>query len=479
MKKTKILILTDSPKIHTGLGGNCREVFKTLLAKYPDKYEIQQLGWFNFGGQENVPWPVHNTNIIKKPDGNADMDHEDRYGQKTFEAVRAQFNPDIVWSAGDLWCFTHMLNSPTRNLFRLALYYTIDGAPYFGTVLEPNRKSEWGSLLSRADEVVVWSEFGQKVLQDSCPELKNRDVKVIYHPAQPDLFKTLTPEQKKAERNRLYTGQIPKEAFILGYIGRNQFRKQNYKMWEVLHYVKHGDYIECQDCDRITVKEFDWCTQKPKSSGDLFMYEQGYDYKNCWYCRSANIVPGKPTSDILLWQHMNRTDPGYNYPLHAKMWDIEDRVIISGALNSTTGLSPQQLASIIPTWDGLIYLSGGEGFGIPAFEAQQCGLPIIYTNYSSHMDFAKHGGLPVRCSFIPEFAFAINRAIADTGDTVKQIMWAYRNRDKFAQLGLQGSQFAATKTPESIVEQWDDLFTKMMLKPLAVNGSKQIYATTL
>lgn len=478
MKKTKLLLVTDSPKIHTGLGGNCRLVFTELLKNYPDKYDIESIGWFNFNGVENVPWPIHNTNVIAHPDGRHDLDHDDRYSQKTFESYLAKIKPDIVWSAGDIWCFNHMLNSPSRNLFRLALYYTIDGAPYFGTHLNPGKSSEWGSLLNRSDEVIVWSEFGEKVLKDSCPELKDKKLHVIYHPTQPNLFKRLTPAEKKAKRDRLYTNGIPKDAFILGFIGRNQFRKQNYKMWEVMHYVKHGDYIECADCERITIKEFDWSSQKTKTN-DLHRYEEGYDYSHCWYCKSKNINIGIPNKDILLWQHMNRSDPGYNYNLHSKMWDIEDRVIISGASNSTTGLQPEQLADIMSTWDGFLYLSGGEGFGIPAFEAQQCGLPIIYANYSSHADFAKHGGLPVRCDFIPEFAFGINRSIADTGDTIRQILKAYRNRGWFYDLGAEGKAFADTKSPKAIAEQWDALFTSMMQKPLPVHGNKLVYATSV
>lgn len=478
MTKIKILTVTDSPRIHTGLGENCRLMFKDLLARYPDKYEVESLGWFNFSNSEPISWPVHSTNTVQQPNGTHAFDAEDRYGQRTFEGVLAKFKPDIVWAAGDMWCFEHLIHSPNRNSFRLSLYYTIDGAPYFGTWLNPDHSSEWGSKLCKADEVVVWSEFGEKVLKESCPELRNRDISVIYHPTDVSRFRYLNPEQKKKERQRLYSGHVPTDAFVLGFIGRNQFRKQNYKIWEVMHYIKHGDYIECKDCDRITIKEYNWNNQTVKT-GPTYRYEASYNYDCCWYCRSKNITEGQARPDIYLWQHMPKTDPAYNFDLHAKMWKIQDKVICTGIENQGKGIPAQQLAELMSTWDGFVYLSGGEGFGIPAFEAQMCGLPVIYSNYSSHADFAQYGGLPVRCDFIPEFAFAINRAIADTGDTIKQILWAYRNRDKFAQLGQNGRVNAISKNVTTISTQWNNLFDKMMAQPTSLVGAKSIYATVV
>jgi glycosyltransferase involved in cell wall biosynthesis len=124
----------------------------------------------------------------------------------------------------------------------------------------------------------------------------------------------------------------------------------------------------------------------------------------------------------------------------------------------------------------MLYLSGGEGFGIPAFEAMMCGVPLIYTNYSSHADFCKYGGLPVRVDFIPEMAFGIHRSMADTNHAVEQCMYAYNNRDKFKELGLNGRSFALTKTLDTIVDSWHNMFQEEMNKPLPINSSEKIYS---
>lgn len=478
MKPIKILLVTDSAQIHTGLGENCRLVFKDLVARFPGKYEIHQLGWFHINPTEQVPWTVHATNFIKQPNGSMDIDVNDKYGQRSFEAILAQVKPDIVWSSGDLWCFDHLLNSPNRNNFRLALYYTIDGSPYFGSWLKPNDSSEWGQRLKKTDSLIVWSEFGKEVLKESCPELKNKEIDVIYHPSDTNRFKALDRPAKVELRKKLYKDQINQDAFILGFIGRNQFRKQNHRMWEVLGYAINGHYIECKTCNRVTVKEFNWCTQTARV-GNTYRYEAGYNYDHCWYCKSKDIVSGTPLKDLMLWQHTPMTDPGYNINLHLTMYNIANNVIRTSMTGPSHGFSPQQMADMISSWDGMLYISGGEGFGIPAFECQAAGLPIIYSNYSSHADFAKHGGLPVRCEFIPEFVFGIHRAMVDPGDCVKQLLWAYRNREEFAALGLKGQAFSKTKSIANVGDQWDSLFTRMMKEKVGAHGAKRVYGTSV
>ena len=477
-KKTKILLVTDSGKIHTGLAENVRLVFKNILEQYPDKYEICQHGWFNFNGVEEVPWPIHNTNVIQN-NGKPDIDPHDRYGQRSFEGVLQKFQPDIVWASGDLWCFDHILNSPNRNKFRLIVYYTIDGAPYWGGHIEPGVKSEWGEKLSRADQVAVWSEWGVDVLSKSCPELSSSDIVSIYHPIDTNRFSIMSKEEKMLFRKKTYAEGIPNDAFILGWSGRNQFRKQNYIMWEVLHYIVYGDYIQCNNCNKVTVKEYDHSAMKSREIGDLLMYDKDYDYKTCWHCQSKDIINGKPIDDIFLWLHMNKEDPGYKADLHSKMWKVNDRCIYTNGLTTSKGLPPKVVADLYASWDGMLYLSGGEGFGIPAFETMASGVPIIYTNYSSHRDFCKHGGLSVNVRYIPELTFTIHRSITEINDAIKKVLWAYNNREEFAELGKKGREFALTKDLNSISKKWINVFDKLMKKQVSVIDTSKVYTQVI
>ena len=113
--KTKILICTHSAAMHSGLSETTRHIFIPLLQKYGDKYEIHQLGYFNFGKpSEKVPWPIYTTKVDQTPQG-PKPDMNDRFGQISFDNVVEKVKPDIVFGYGDMWHFEHMLNSPQRN----------------------------------------------------------------------------------------------------------------------------------------------------------------------------------------------------------------------------------------------------------------------------------------------------------------------------------------------------------------------------
>lgn len=473
-KPIKLLLSTDSAIVHTGLAETTRLVFRRMLEKFPGKYEIEQLGWFHMPGHrsaEEVPWKIHPTRMTEQG-----FDPADKYGQQSFEKVRAEFKPDIVYVNGDLWCFDHLLNSPTRNTFRLITYYTIDGEPYYGHDFHPNKSSAWGTKLSRADRVVVLSEYGKHVLTHSCPELKEDDPTVIYHPVDLQRFNPVQYDDLQEYRRSIYASGIPTDAFIMGWIGRNQFRKQNYKMWETLHHIKHGDYIECEECGRVTRKEIDRATRVARPVGKLRLYDPDYDYKTCWYCSSSNILEGQPLDDVLLWMHMNKTDPGWKVPDLVHQWDIADKIIHPSYIEQAFGLKPEELAQLIASWDCMLYLSGGEGFGIPPYESMASGIPVIYSNYSSHADFCQHGGLPVRCDLIPELAFSINRALADVNDAIAKVLWGYRNRRAFKALGLKGREWCESKSIDAIVDQWDAVFTETMKQEVGINSTERLYA---
>jgi glycosyltransferase involved in cell wall biosynthesis len=475
-KPIKLLISTDSGKIHTGLAETTRLVFKRLLSKYPGKYEIHQLGWFHSEhGPATVPWKIYSTKINDK----RQHDPKDRYGQQSFEALLRQVNPDIVYSNGDLWCFEHILDSPSRNLFRFIAYYTIDGAPYWGNGFNPGVSTHWGSKLAKADRVVVLSEFGKETLQNSMPEMADKNIEVIYHPVDIDRFNPLTYDQIYEKRTQLYAPNIPNNAFIMGWVGRNQFRKMNYKTWELLHYLVHGDYIQCRDCNRVTRKEFDRPTCKSREVGKLRMYDKDYDYSYCWYCMSANIVDGVPKDDIYLWNHMNKTDPGWRFDDIGSMLNIRDKTIFTPNLTAARGIPPSQLAELIATWDCMIYLSGGEGFGIPAYEAMMAGIPVIYTDYSSHADFSQHGGYRVRCDMIPELNFSIHRAVADVDHAIEVMLHAYNNKDEIKATGLNGRKWCESRPLDGVVDQWDKVFTEMMMHSVGLNSTEKIYAQSI
>lgn len=457
----KILTSTDSPALTSGLASTARNIFLPLIKRYPGKYEMHSLGFFHFNPTEPIPWPIYQTKINRTPNG-PQMDLEDKYGEKSFDEIAARIKPDIVFGYGDYWHFAPTINSVYRNNYRLCLYYTIDGSPYYGH-LEADGSTHWGAGLSKADQIVSLSHFGKDVLYKSCPELKDREIKVAYHPIDVNKYPLLTQEQKQENRERVTNKIIgARNNFICGFVGRNQFRKQNYKLWELAHYMVHGDYIECKECNRITSKEWDFASRKSKEKDDLTLYDVGYDYSYCWHCRSENIVKGEPNPNFYLWCHSPKNDPGYNMDLHQRMWDISPYCIYTPVEGQR--LSREHLTRIMCCFDAMYYPSGGEGFANPISEILSLGIPIVYSNYSAHAENAKHGGLPVRVTYIPELFHGIQRATVDNNHAIEQMLKLVRDKEFRIKLGLEGRDYISQFSLDTMAEVWDGIFSSMMLK---------------
>jgi glycosyltransferase involved in cell wall biosynthesis len=408
----------------------------------------------------------------------------DRYGQLSFDEVVSNIKPDIVFGYGDMWHFDHMLSSPLRNSFRLLCYYTIDGQPYFGHLNKDNT-TEWGKKLLKADEIVVLSHFGKEVLERGNTELKDKDIKVMYHPLDMQRYPNRSDKDIMDIREKVLPKHIPRKAFIAGWLGKNQFRKQNYKLWEITHYIVHGDYIRCRSCDRITIKEYNHTTRETKDPdkypGELdkiTMYDEKYRYKECWHCKSVDIVKGKPNKDFYMWFHMAKDDPGYNPDLHENMWNITDRCMYTKQVSGLTGVASKDLAALISSWDIMLYPSGGEGFGNPLAESLAAGTPAVYSNYSSHAEFAKFGGLPIKCTYQPELMHGIQRAAVDTNDAVRQVLRMIEEPRLRKELSIKGRLHMAQYNIPHMVDTWDQILTSMVSQPLPINSNK-IYTTVV
>jgi len=460
------------------LAETCRNIFIPLLERYSNDYEIHQIGWFHRDTSINVPWPIYPTKFDRQPNGQLRLDDSDRYAQKTFPEVVSRLKPDIVFAYSDLWTFDHILANPLRNTYRLCAYYTIDGQPYYGHI-EADGATAWGRMLSKADRLVVLSHFGEEVLHDSCQELRGKHIDVRYHPLDLKRFPEYTAEQRSAMRTQILPKVLDeKEVFLCGWLGRNQFRKQNHKLWETLHYMVYGDYIECNKCNRITIKEWNHSGRKTKNprSGrnldQLTLYDRGYEYDHCWHCKSEDIVQGEEDPNFWMWFHMAKGEPGYRWDLHERMWDVGHRAIWTNGTDGSVGISQEEMISLITCWDMMFYPSGGEGFGNPAFECLAAGTPIVYSDYSSHAEFCRFGGLPVRVTYQPEMAHAIQRSVVDTNHAVEQILKLRRDEKLRKDLGAAGRHHAFSFSTQHMVGPWNKIFSQMMEKPLPIESDR-------
>ena len=100
----------------------------------------------------------------------------------------------------------------------------------------------------------------------------------------------------------------------------------------------------------------------------------------------------------------------------------------------------------------LISLTRGEGFGLPLLEASACGLPVVATNWSAHLDFLKLGKfIPIKYNLVE-----IGQTRVDERIFLKGFKWANPDERDFK------SKIVKLRNKYTLPEQWaKDLSVKI------------------
>lgn len=467
-KPIRILVITDSPTLPTGQAETTRLIFSSLLAKYPQDYEVHQIGLFQCYSVTQSTWPVHSTMTFKNREGKLDFTPEDKYGQKTFFRLLPKIQPDVVFAFGDPQTVLYLCLPARDRRFKLILYLNFDGLPMPPT---------YGPILDRADLIFTVSEFSMQVATRCLPVIAREKVGYRNSPADLDRFAPATERARAEMRRDLLPSWMPPDAFLMGWIGRNQWRKQVWVLYKVLHYLRTGEYLLCQTCGRVSLIDWD-PTRQSHLQQIAFVLESrpGYRYETCGHCGSRETEKAKPLNDVFLWCHMP-DEPDEAWPAHT----LEQQFGLSRNrdLHYTpdhglkSALAPGDMPMLYSIWDCLLYLSGGEGFGLPAWEAMCSALPVIYTNYSAHGKFLSdaRAGIPVGGVLQPEPKNCIWRMVADVTQAIEAVRLLYLDRKLAQQLGANGREFVKQFAVATQVEAWNQSFKQLVQPATALVGT--------
>lgn len=440
----RILLATNSAATRTSYGIVSREIWSRIVAARPD-FEVVQHGWFHHPVEE-VPWEIYPT---KNPNVNADHeghlpDVPDIYGAESFPSVVGQVRPDVVWGLGDPWMLETPAKLKAQGGYKYVFYCPVDSEPY---------TPRWGDMMAQADELVAMTDYGKEVLAE-IPQLRGRQISVIPHGVDLQVFSQADKAMRARYREDIGGGHIDENTFVLGWIGKDQYRKQVWQLYEMMYYLHSGDYLNCSDCGRITVMEYDPNKRAPRDRNRLRLYGSRYHYQHCWHCGSKNIRKASPRKDIVLWSHM-RNSPALGYDLQhlAYVYKIDGSIFDASQCSDDRGLPVQAINYIYNCMDALIFPTGGEGFGLPVLEAMACGVPVIYADYSGHASFIK-GGLPVRTRIFPEVRTQRFRAMCDMNDLIAQVLRLADDKNLRHQLSRQGVKAAAKMDWDAYTEDW-------------------------
>ena len=371
-RRPRVLWVSEAPWRGTGFG----TVGRRLLAQLHQtgKYELCCAAWGpeRSDAASSLPYPVLLSN-----------------GSFAEVASRAlsRFSPDVVITLGDVWEFSWLPQLEGRREAIWISYQTIDSGP---------ASPRWLPWLQDADLVVCTSEYGAAVLREG---LALADVRVI--PLGVDA-EAMHPLPDRAE---LRSQQGLADRYVVGFVGRNQPRKQI----------------------PVLVKAF------------------------------AAFHARRP--EAFLYLH---TDPR-----DARGWDLLgllDRYGLTHDTAFTPDLSVDrpvddaQMNLIYNLFDVFVLPSSGEGFGLPILEAMAAGVPVIATDCSASRELVSGRGLLFGLKgYTTLTAYNLELPIPDEADLERKLESLRTDAGASARLAAQGRKFAETMTWDRCAGAWQQL----------------------
>ncbi len=445
----RLLLESFSAACNGSYGIVTREIFSRAL-KIDSSLEIIQHGWLHNKPVEQVPWEIIPTSnkVEHGPDGRP---FQDAYGDHSLTSVLEQTRPHLVWNLSDPWMCQGIATAKPQYGYKLVYYMPVDS--------EPN-SPQWTKRIAASDELVAMSHFGKGVLE-STPGLSHIPTQVVLLGVDQTVFRPLSKDEIKVTREEFSQGTITRDMKVIGWIGRDQPRKQVWQLYELLWYLRSGEWIHCKTCNRVTPKEFDPNTHKSRDSNKLRKYSRGYKYDHCWYCHSRDIVEGKPDGRAVLWTHMyNQPNTGWQLEELMDIYRVREYVYDAQQSVGDGEVSPHDMNRMYNCFDTYVSVTGGEGFGMPILEAMAAGIPVIYPNYSAYTDWAV--GLPCRVqTFLPEIVTQRFRALTDMGDLIKNCLLMFNDHSERSILVRRALKVVPKFNWDLIAQQWVDILNRV------------------
>jgi glycosyltransferase involved in cell wall biosynthesis len=119
--------------------------------------------------------------------------------------------------------------------------------------------------------------------------------------------------------------------------------------------------------------------------------------RKCWpemLLAWSNFAKSHPDAYLLIWTEAFGLANGVNIDRVLKAVDAPmDRVRFVPQFEYRQGLNQEVVANAYSASDVLLMTSRGEGFGVPAIEAQACGIPVILTDWTAQTELVGSGWL--------------------------------------------------------------------------------------
>jgi glycosyltransferase involved in cell wall biosynthesis len=357
-KKKKIVILTDSTLAHTGFGKVARNYIEYLhkTNKYEiihiaagmtdaDPSQLTRFAWTTYAAVN-----LQKLQLLKQnndPKNHEGIERLSSYGAFTLDEVVKKHKPSMVWAIQDTWGVDFAVEKSWFSKIPTVLWVTIDSLPLLPKVIEmaPKVKHFWN-----------WGGFATKEMH----RLGFNHVKTVHGPIQTKNFYRLSDPIRLDLRLR---NGIKEDTKILGFVFRNQLRKEVYALMEAF-----GIYKKNNPNTKLLLHT-SW-----QEGWDLNGFIRDYnidknDVLTTYVCRACKNYEIKPFSGHDLDCKYCKTQKSQTTP------------------HPTIGVSEKQLNEIYNLMNVYIHPATSGATEIPCVESKLTELPVLVTNYSFGEDF--------------------------------------------------------------------------------------------
>jgi len=228
VRRKKVLFQSDFSLAKTGFGRNARALLKYLHST--DKYDIVHYSCgmtYDHPEFKKTPW----KSVGSLPNTQQEMEQLNRdpnlarlasYGAHFVDRVINEEKPDVYFAVQDIWGVDFAIEKPWFSKISSVIWTTLDSLPILESAIKnaPKIKNYW-----------IWSSFATKALN----KLGYSHVKTVHGCLEDKDFYRLSDFDRNQLRKK---NNIPQDAFIIGFVFRNQLRKsvpnllQGYALWK-------------------------------------------------------------------------------------------------------------------------------------------------------------------------------------------------------------------------------------------------------
>lgn len=401
----RILYSGDSPVVNTGFGRVAQEILSRLQSY---GHEIIVLGVNGYGepyDQKKYPYK-----IFPCEKGS----NENIFGIRKLWYLEDKYKPDVIFFLNDPWLIDQYLDArpnPQGAYQKIIAYFPTDGGPL---------KERWATTLTnKTDAQICYSHFAERIVTEANENVRPKNLHQIYHGVDTKKF---FPVNQSLARQRL---TIPQDAFIVGMVARNQFRKR---------------------FDLLVAAFAEFAKDKPEAK---------------------------------LYLHCALKDIGFDILDLARQYKIADRLILTENVTPSEGVPDEQLNLIYNSMDINALISLGDGFGLPVAESMATGCVQLVSDHSCLRELVEgHGGLTVKTASWILHTSGINTwgGVSDVKDITEKLNLLYHNKDLRIKLATEG--YAFIKHPQF---DWDVIgrkFNQVIKDLFHVIGKEDINGIT-